>query len=61
MTRVIGSKGPSYGSKSCSVFAGMHLTTGLSESPSVRQVHRAALWGAQPSSLTKIKSDQLTV
>ena len=55
----IRSKGPSHGSKSCSVFEVMHPTTGLSDSPLVREVHWAALWGAQPSSLTKIKSDQL--
>lgn len=55
----IGSEGPSCGSKSCSVFEGMHPTMGHSETPSVREVHWAALWGAQSSSLTKIKSDRL--
>ena len=58
MTRVSGPKAPAM-DPNPAVFEAMHPTTGLSASPLVREAHWAALWGAQPSSLTKIKSDRL--
>lgn len=58
MTRVSGPNAPAM-DPNPALFEGMHPATGLSESPSVREVHWAALWGAQPSSLMKIKADRL--